>query len=92
MTLYTQFETALTPDEISKIPAGNYGMIDVHTASRALNTESSFRPRIYAYLERGESANQIVSIKSIYDLERYEGLIGFAWTSSNVVADLIGRS
>lgn len=59
------------------------------TPQRALNAPSGSRPRIYAYLERGESGGQIVSLKSLYDLERYEGLLGFAWTSANTIADIV---
>lgn len=89
MTNYLEFQTDLTVEQASRVPAGNFGMIDVHTAARALNAPSGSRPRIYAYLERGESAGQIISLKSLYDLERYDGLLGFAWTSANTVADII---
>lgn len=89
MTFYTQFETILSSEEISKIPAGNVGMVDVHTVARALNTSPAYRPRIYAYLERGESAGQIVRLASLYNLEQHEGNIGFAWTSANTLADII---
>ena len=89
MTMYMPFDTALSADHVAKIPAGKHGMIDVHTAARALNAPSGNRPRIYAYLERGECAGQIVSLKSVYDLERFDGLLGFAWTSGNAIADII---
>ena len=92
MTNYMEFHTDLTAEQVSRIPAGNYGMFDVHTTARALNAPSGSRPRIYAYLERGESAGQIVSLKSLYDLERYEGLLGFAWTSANTIADIVSRA
>lgn len=92
MTNYMEFHTDLTAEQVSRVPAGNYGMIDVHTTARALNAPSGSRPRIYAYLERGESAGQIVRLNSLYDLERYEGLLGFAWTSANTIADIVSQA
>lgn len=89
MTNYLAFATDLDAETVARIPVGNIGMIDVHTAARALNAAAAHRPRIYAYLERGECAGQIVSLKSLYDLERFEGLLGFAWTSANTLADLV---
>ena len=86
--LYSPFFTELPPETIAKIPAGKYGLIDVHTTERALNAPSGSRPRIYAYLERGEYAGQIVKLSSLYYLEKYEGDIGFAWTSANSLEDL----
>ena len=86
---YTPFSTDLSPETVAKIPAGKYVLIDVHTTERALNAPSGSCPRIYAYLERGESAGQIVKLASLYYLEKYEGDIGFAWTSDNTLADLI---
>jgi hypothetical protein len=32
---------------------------------------------------------QIVARRSLYDLERCDGLLGFAWTSGNTIADMI---
>lgn len=87
--MYTPFTTALSDTEREKVPNGNFGFVDVHTVARALNAPSGSRPRIYAYLERGESAGQIIALRSLYDLERYETLIGFAWTSANTIADII---
>ena len=87
--LYSPFFTELPPETVAKIPAGKYGLIDAHTTERALNAPSGSRPRIYAYLERGESAGQIVKLASLYYLEKYDGDIGFAWTSENTLADLI---
>lgn len=92
MALYTAFSTDLTPEQVAKVPNGKHGFIDVHTAARALNTAPQYRPRIYAYIERGECAGQIVALRSLYDLERFEGLLGFAWTSGNTIADLISEA
>jgi len=89
MSNYMQFSTDLTAEQASRVPAGKYGMIDVHTVARALNAPSGSRPRIYAYLERGECGGQIVALRSLYDLERFDGLLGFAWTSGNTIANII---
>ena len=89
MTLYAPFTTSLDDAAVARIPAGDYGLVDAHTVIRALNAPSGHHPRIYAYLERGDFAGQIVSLRSLYDLERFDGLIGFAWTSANTIADLI---
>ena len=87
--LYTPFFTELPPETVAKISAGKYALIDAHTTERALNALSGSRSRIYAYLERGESAGQIVKLASLYYLGKYDGDIGFAWTSDNTIADLI---
>ena len=93
MTLYTTFTTELDSETVAKImPPTNAGLVDVHTVERALNAPSGSRPRIYAYLERGDFAGQIVALRSLYDLERYETFIGFAWTSTATIADIIGRA
>lgn len=92
MSNYTEFHTDLTPEQVAKVPAGIHGMVDAHTVERALNTTPENRPRIYAYLERGESGGQIIRLKSLFDMERFEGLIGFAWTSETTIADMIGRA
>jgi hypothetical protein len=92
MTDYIQFSTTLTVEQASRIPIGQHGYVDVHTVARALNAPSGSRPRIYAYLERGDSAGQIVRLNSLHYLEQYDGLIGFAWTSSNTIADIISRA
>ena len=89
MSNYLQFSTALTVEQASRVPAGKYGMVDVHTVARALNAPSGSRPRIFAYLERGKCGGQIVALRSLYDLERFDGLLGFAWTSGNTIADMI---
>lgn len=89
---YTPFETALSHEEMAKVPAGKFGMIDVHTTARALNTSPENRPRIYAYIERGEFAGQIVRLHSLDKLEQHEGNIGFAWTSANTIADIIHKA
>lgn len=91
-TPYEQFRSILTAEELASIPRGKWGNVDVHTVARALNAPSGSRPRIYAYIERGEFAGQIVSLKSLYDLERFDGLIGFAWTSENTIADIIRKA
>lgn len=85
---YTPFTSDLPETEQAAI-IGNGGIVDVHTVARALNTESVRRPRIYAYLERGESAGQIVKPPSLYYLEKYETLIGFAWTPTTTIYDLV---
>lgn len=89
---YTPFSTALSPEEMAKVPAGKFGMIDAHTTARALNASPESRPRIYAYLERGEFAGQIVRLHSLEKLEQHEGNIGFAWTSANTIADIIHKA
>lgn len=91
-TPYAPFETALSPEEVAKVPAGKYGLVDAHTVARALNAPSGSRPRIYAYLERGEFAGQIVALRSLENLERHDGNIGFAWTSANTIADIIRKA
>lgn len=91
-TPYAPFTTALSPEEVAKVPAGKFGMIDAHTVARALNTAPEYRPRIYAYLERGEFAGQIVRLHSLENLERHDGNIGFAWTSANTIADIIRKA
>lgn len=45
-TPYAPFRTELSPEDVAKVPAGKYGMIDVHTAARALNAPSGHRPRM----------------------------------------------
>lgn len=85
---YTPFTTELAETDQAAI-VGNGGIVDVHTVARALNAPSGSRPRIYAYLERGESAGQSVKLASLYHLEQYETLIGFAWTSTIAIADLV---
>lgn len=35
MTNYLEFQTDLTVEQASRIPRGNYGMIDAHTTARA---------------------------------------------------------
>lgn len=91
-TPYAPFTTALSDADVAKVPAGKFGMIDVHTTARALNAPSGSRPRIYAYLERGEFAGQIVRLNSLYNLEQHDGNIGFAWTSANTIADIIHKA
>lgn len=49
----TPFTTELAETDQAAI-VGNGGIVDVHTVARALNAPSGSRPRIYAYLERGE--------------------------------------
>jgi hypothetical protein len=90
--MYTEFHTDLTVEQASRIPAGRFGMIDAHTTACALNAPSGSRPRIYAYIERGEYAGQIVALRSLHNLEQHETNIGFAWTSDNTLADIIGRA
>lgn len=92
MSTYTQFSTALTVEQASRVPVGECALVDVHTVARALNAPSGSRPRIYAYLERGESAGQIVALRSLHYLEQYDGLLGFAWTSSNTITDMIRKA
>lgn len=88
---YAAFTTELSESDQAAI-VGNGGIIDVHTVARALNAPSVHRPRIYAYLERGESAGQIVKLPSLSYLEKYETLIGFAWTSTASIYDLIRQA
>jgi len=92
LAVMKQFSTALTVEQASRVPAGQYALVDVHTVAQALNAPSGSRPRIFAYLERGESAGQIVRLNSLHHLERFDGLLGFAWTSSNTIADIIGKA
>lgn len=91
MSNFVPFRTELSDDRVAAIPRGDIGMIDAHTTERALNTTPGNRPRIYAYIERGDFAGQIVALRSLDNFEQHDGTIGFAWTSANTLESIISQ-
>lgn len=88
----TDFRTEMSADEMAQVPAGPHSFITYAQAFDALGAPSGSRPRIYGYLERGESAGQIVKLASQYYLEMHGPNLGFAWVSDSTIADFIRAS
>lgn len=89
MSSELSFMTTMSEEDQAKIPRGKHSFIDYNTTQLLLDTHPAARPRIYAYLERGESAGQIVKLTSDHYLDLYIQDIGFAWLSGNTIADII---
>lgn len=85
--------TALSPAEQAKIPTPGYTPLLWDELITAMSLPRGQRPRTYGYIEPGGdgSDGQIVTIRSGYDVLRYENRLSFAWMSDTTIADLISR-
>lgn len=83
--------TSLTPADQAKVPTPGYTPLTWDELATAVALPVGERPRLYGYLEDG-NGGQIVTIRSQYDLERFDNLISFAWMSGTTIADLIRRA
>lgn len=92
MQTITEFHSDLTEEAKSKIPNGNYQFLNVEEATELLSALSGQRPRLYGYLERGESAGQIVALRSQYNLDDHRDNLGMVWISFNGIADFIHKA
>jgi len=80
----------LSSNEIEKVIGPRSALVALSDARIALGVASGDRPRVYAYLSRGESAGQIVKLSSAHYVDKYADFIEFAWVSGATVADLVG--
>lgn len=81
--------TALSWEDMARIPNGPHVFISWNDACADMQAPSGHRPRVYAYVERGEFAGQIVAIRSRQNLDQYHGDMGFLWRSGSTLADHI---
>lgn len=67
-------------------------LVGVREAESLLEAPSGSRPRMYAYLDRGEYAGQSVALRSQENLRRHYDDIQFIWLSNNQnVLDIIRK-
>ena len=65
-------------------------LVGVSEAESLLEAPSGSRPRMYAYLDRGEYAGQRVALRSQENLRRYYDDIQFIWVSgTRTIYDMI---
>lgn len=67
-------------------------LVGVREAESLLEAPSGSRPRMYAYLDRGEYAGQSVALRSQENLRRHYDDIQFIWLSNNQsVLDIVRK-
>ena len=86
-----KFRTNMPLADIAKV-TGDTPIEDYGTVREALSLSSGERPRVYAYLERGESAGQCVRLNSVHYLDKYGDDIGFTWMPTRTFADIVRRA
>lgn len=65
-------------------------LVDIREAESLLEAPSGSRPRMYAYLDRGEYAGQRVALRSQENLRQYYDDIQFIWVSgTRTIYDMI---
>ena len=84
--------TALSWEDMAKVPAGRHSFISHNDVMAALSAPSGSRPRIYAYAERGQYAGQIVKLTSVTTYESFGDDLGFAWVSDATLLDFIRQA
>ena len=81
----------LNDEDLAKV-VGSGDLIGPETARRLLDAPSGSRPRIYGYLRSGESAGQVVALRSEFYLGRHERDLQAIWLSNTTLADLIQKA
>jgi hypothetical protein len=86
------WQTAHSPDALAKVPAGPFTMLDPAQTVQALDVAPQDRPRIYAFVERGVYANQIIRLHSFHTYTEHRDTLGAVWLSGTTISDMIRRA
>lgn len=91
MDTYNGPHTALSHEQMSKVPNGPHEFISWNDCGTLMDLPSGSRPRVYGYAERGTYAGQIIAIRSRANMDDYGPALGFVWLSRTTMADIISH-